>query len=236
MSKIEIRDNRQKDWFWLDNEYLNGYARHLGASCTVVYLSLCRHAHNETQTCFPSMKLIAEENGISTRTVIRAIKTLEEWGIINVIRSRKDDGTQDKNIYTLLSKSSWKDKPSDNKSHGDRVTISHEPSDKNDKNRVTPEPHNYTHINKTNVTKLTEFDVFWSIYPKKLQKVNARKKWEKIKPETQEKIIEHLKERVGKDRQWNQGYIPHPTTFLNGERWEDEYEVQEISSGITYLD
>ena len=56
---MEIRDNRQKEWFWLDNEYLNGYARHLGTVATAVYISLCRHSDNKTQTCFPSTELIS---------------------------------------------------------------------------------------------------------------------------------------------------------------------------------
>jgi hypothetical protein len=153
---MEIRDNRQKEWFWLDNEYLNGYAKYLGASCTVVYLSLCRHADNYTQQCFPSMKLIAEENGISTRTVVRSISILEEWGIIKVMKSKKDNGTQANNIYTLTSKKQWKPKPSDIKSHGSRVTKSEEPSDKNDKNRVTLGTYNNTHINNTHINNTSK--------------------------------------------------------------------------------
>lgn len=140
--EIEVRDNRKKEWFWLDNEYLNGYARILGASCTVVYLSLCRHADNNTQSCYPSMKLIAEENGISERTVIRAIKILEEWGIVRVVRRKNDKGTQEVNIYTLTAKTVWKKKPSDTKSVG-------KPSDKNDKNRVTQSHKNNTQFNNT---------------------------------------------------------------------------------------
>lgn len=140
--EIEVRDNRQKEWFWLDNEYLNGYARLLGASCTVVYLSLCRHSDNNTQQCFPSMKLIAEENGISERTVIRAIKTLEEWNIVRVHRRKNNKGTQEVNVYTLTSKTVWKSKPSDIVSYG-------KPSDKSEENRVTQSHKNKTQFNKT---------------------------------------------------------------------------------------
>jgi len=143
---MEIRDSRDKEWFWMDNEYLNGYARHLGASCTVVYFSLCRHANNKTQKCFPSMKLVAEENGISTRTVVRAVAKLEEWNIISVKKEKKKDGTQANNVYTLLSKKVWKSKPSDIKSHGS-------PSDNNDTDRVTPGTCNNTNINNTNLAK-----------------------------------------------------------------------------------
>jgi len=242
---MEIRDSRDKEWFWLDNEYLNGYAKHLGVYCTSVYISLCRHANNKTQTCFPSMKLIAEENGMSTKTVERATKTLEEWNIISITRSKKEDGTQANNIYTLTSKSVWKNKPTDSQSHGYRQTDSPEPTDSHDESRQTVVLHNKTNINNTHITRLKEssyddikgvsrndtpsikkieFDSFWKIYPVKKGKEKASQKWEKISIETQEEIITHVSKRKEKDSQWLKGFIPHPTTFLNGKLWEDEYQ------------
>lgn len=149
---MEIRDNRQKEWLWLDNKYLNGYAKYLGVYCTAVYLSLCRHADNKTQTCFPSMKLIAEENGISIKSVERAIKTLEEWKIVIVERSKKSDGTQANNIYTLTSKSMWKNKPTDSPTIGNRQTDIPLPTDSHVENRQTEVLHNNTHNNNTQLT------------------------------------------------------------------------------------
>jgi len=149
---MEIRDARDKEWFWLDNQYLNGYAKILGVYCTVVYLSLCRHADNKTQQCFPSMKLIAEENGMSIKTVERATKSLEEWGIIKVLRSKKTDGTQANNVYTLTAKKHWKDKPTDCESIGNRQTVSPQPTDSDDSSRQTPVLHNKTNINNTQLT------------------------------------------------------------------------------------
>jgi len=149
---MEIRDNRAKEWLWLDNKYLNGYAKILGVYCTAVYVSLCRHADNKTQTCFPSMKLIAEENSMSIKTVERATKTLEEWGIVHVERSRKKDGTQAVNVYTLTAKTMWKSKPTDSQSIGDRQTHSPEPTDSDDLSRQTVVLHNNTHINNTQLT------------------------------------------------------------------------------------
>ena len=71
---FKIRDRRQKGWFYLDNEYLNGYARVFGAVGTAIYVSLCRHADNETQQCFPSVELVAEELCIGRNTVTKYIK------------------------------------------------------------------------------------------------------------------------------------------------------------------
>jgi len=150
---MEIRDSRHKEWFWLDNEYLNGYAKHLGMSCTVVYLSLCRHANNQTQKCFPSMDLIAEENGISKDTVIRAVKKLEEWNIISVQRGKNVLGQQENNVYTLLAKNEWNEKPSRNMLPGN-------PGRKNTETRVAPSYCNYTNNNNTYLEKNLEKNEF----------------------------------------------------------------------------
>ena len=154
--EIKIRDNRKKEWFWLDNEYLNGYAKHLGVSCTAVYISLCRHADNTTQQCFPSMKLIAEENGISDDTVMRAVKRLEEWGIVLVTRQKKEDGTQMNNVYTLTAKTEWKEKPTRNLRYGADPQKEIKPTRKNSQSRPAPLGYNNTHINNTHINNSDE--------------------------------------------------------------------------------
>lgn len=76
------------------------------------------------------------------------------------------------------------------------------------------------------------FDRFWAHYPRKEAKGAARKAWMKRKPS------EALTERIiaAVDRQKNtpkwkeeQGrFIPHPATWLNSERWEDEGTQVEV--------
>jgi hypothetical protein len=106
----EIRDKRQKEWFWLDNALLDEYARLIGPNAVLVYIALSRHADNDEQTCWPSMETIAEEIGIKSRnTVAKGIKTLQKFGMIEVQQSKKVDGTHNNNVYTLLSKKHWKD-------------------------------------------------------------------------------------------------------------------------------
>lgn len=69
------------------------------------------------------------------------------------------------------------------------------------------------------------FDEFWNLYPKKADKKKAFTVWMKIKPEDRDKIISTLPAfnlaMAGRDA----SKIMHPTTFLNGERWNDELEV-----------
>ena len=78
---------------------------------------------------------------------------------------------------------------------------------------------------------LRTFNLFWAMYPNKKGKKTAMAKWLKIKPgkEIFGAIMAGLEEYKKSD-QWqrdNGQYIPHPATFLNQERWNDELQVKE---------
>lgn len=130
---IIIRDARSKERFSVDDEYLNGYAKLCGVNATSVYLCLCRHANFYTQTSFPSVENMSEKLGLNRKTIIKAIKTLEEWNIILKQRMRHyESGEWLHNTYTLLDKSTWKPKPHvpqnglGTTSHSRVITTSHQ--------------------------------------------------------------------------------------------------------------
>ncbi len=105
------RDMRKRGWFWLDDEYLNGYAKHLGTTATCVYLCLCRHVDKD-QTCFPKLETIAKEIGSAKNTVITAIKKLQKWGIIEIKKEYDFENKKQKvNVYLLTDKNYWLPKP-----------------------------------------------------------------------------------------------------------------------------
>lgn len=70
------------------------------------------------------------------------------------------------------------------------------------------------------------FDRFWAAYPKKKDKERARKAWKKLKPDLDLcRVMAEALERQKRSDQWTRdggAYIPHPSTWLNGRRWEDE--------------
>ncbi len=92
-----------------------------------------------------------------------------------------------------------------------------------------------SHISKTQDERIDErFDLFWAAYPKKQNKGGAKKSWSKIKPTAElfEKIMAAL-ELAKQSEQWrkdNGQFIPYPATWLNGERWEDDYSEVSIAS------
>lgn len=67
-----------------------------------------------------------------------------------------------------------------------------------------------------------EFDQFWEAYPKKVGKLPAHRAWHKmIDPPPIQEILKAL-EVQKKSKQWQEGFIPNPATWLNQERWNDE--------------
>lgn len=69
------------------------------------------------------------------------------------------------------------------------------------------------------------FAQFWEAYGVKKDKKRAKAKFLKIAPDEElfKQMMEGL-ERYQKSRKWLEGYRQEPTTWLNGERWNDEYD------------
>jgi len=98
------------------------------------------------------------------------------------------------------------------------------------------------HTKETNTKETTKeiymssFEIFWKEYPNKKKKGHARTAWLKIKPDSSllQKIMDALK-RAKNSIEWTEDkgkYIPHPTSWLNAEGWEDVYKP--LKSGGDY--
>ena len=73
------------------------------------------------------------------------------------------------------------------------------------------------------------FEQFWQQYQKKVGKLTAKRSWEKLSQENQQKaleaIVEHRKYWTAKGTEWE--FIPHASTWLNQERFEDELVIEQ---------
>lgn len=65
------------------------------------------------------------------------------------------------------------------------------------------------------------FSLFKEIYPRKENMKKAEAIWNRLAFDVQTIILKDIPLRK-EDVQWKAGYIPHPTTYLNGDRWNDE--------------
>ena len=72
------------------------------------------------------------------------------------------------------------------------------------------------------------FEEFWALYPRKIAKAVARKAFSRLSEQQQldacKAIDDHLAYWKAKETELE--FIPHPATWLNQERWEDELVIE----------
>lgn len=85
-------------------------------------------------------------------------------------------------------------------------------------------------VNQSSKTDLVgTFNIFYNRYPKKVSKQSALRAWLKIKPTPD--LVKQILDAVDAQKeseQWlkDKGqFIPHPSTWLNNHRWEDNVSV-----------
>jgi|TARA_B100000315_G_scaffold204074_1_gene197294 hypothetical protein len=81
-------------------------------------------------------------------------------------------------------------------------------------------------LNRSNesVNNNNHFEQFWNNYPRKVGKRKAFEVWGKLSPDgdLMEKILGAIEKYKSSESWCDPKYIPHPSTWLNQERWEDE--------------
>jgi hypothetical protein len=117
----------------------------------------------------------------------------------------------------------------------------------NKKNDPKPEAMSDTPLYKdiyisTNVDILSDLKIknifeeyFWQPYPQghRVKKKQAYEKYKRKKyylSPHKEKIRDDILHRQKKHSPWLEGYVPHPTTYLNGERWNDEIQEEKLNA------
>lgn len=78
------------------------------------------------------------------------------------------------------------------------------------------------------------FPEFWAAYPVKKGRADALKKW-KVKgyDAIADQIISHVRRMEAEDDQWRRGFIPHGSTYVNGEGWNDEPFREKDGTAVT---
>lgn len=72
------------------------------------------------------------------------------------------------------------------------------------------------------------FEEFWAAYPRKVAKAVARKSFSRLTEQQQldacKAIVNHIAYWKAKETELE--FVPHPATWLNQERWEDELVIE----------
>ena len=99
-------------------------------------------------------------------------------------------------------------KPLANSSRVDKIRV--------DKSRVDKNKNLYS----------AKFEQFWHEYPSKIGKKKAFTSFKLVKIDI-EVLLNAVKQQK-ETSQWRSGYIPHPATWLNQGRWEDDIEALNV--------
>lgn len=192
----------------------------------LVLLLLANHTNGHTGQCNPSQQLLANECSMGLSTLRRHLIELQEARYISVVHQYADNMKRPSQ-YIVNFKQSSLDSSSQlwTNDHPNRMDPPSESDGPLPPNRMIETGIRNSNRNNT-VSSSTDdlFDMFWSAYPRKTNKGFAKKVFQKLKVDKTllEKMVVALGQQKKSDQWKNPQYIPHPSTWLNGERWEDE--------------
>lgn len=80
--------------------------------------------------------------------------------------------------------------------------------------------------------EIDDFDQFWKAYPRRDNKKKARATWNRLSKSNKQKALIDLETRyIGIQK----CFVPLPTTYLNGERWEDDPIPREENKPVEHV-
>jgi hypothetical protein len=100
---MTIRQRRTAERFFVDNAIIDEFGDQLSPYGLAVYVALCRHADIDSQECYPSHSTLAKETGMGEASVKKAVRKLEDLGLVRVSERWRENGGQTSNLYTLLA-------------------------------------------------------------------------------------------------------------------------------------
>lgn len=175
-----------------------------------------------------SISKLAERcaSDVTEKQVRSAIAKLEKWGFLG-----KQTGKQG-TIVTICNYSRFQDdsdsmgKPMGKirANDGQLLRII-----KKEKNKDIDQKQDQIDIN---------FERFWKAYPKRVGRGKVEKIFRKINPDEKlmMKILTAIAEQKNSSQWQDKKYVPHPSTWLNQKRWEDEMEHNNIFQEINTND
>lgn len=207
----------------IDRRWLANTALSDGALRLMCWLD----SHSDEYLARMNVSSTADSLGWGRPRVMRTIKQLEDLGLISTEQMPREHGGTITRFTLHLDR--WTDVSPRYSAmyHGDARAVYHgdTPSSSNpiveESTLETPKPPATT---EAVVLELWEvfFNHFWEAYPRKVGKVPARKAMKaKCQPHLMDDIAKGTREWIGywAEAHTEEQYIPHPSTFLNQERY-----------------
>lgn len=203
------------------------YHQDLDAVDVRVFGALDRH---DGADCFPALATVGELIGKSEQTVRRSLRNLAAVGAI-LIEPRFENGRQASNRYMLAGDSPMTMRPVKVDRAGVSPVIPGDPVMGDTRSRAIDEPEQSNQSASTTraadvplIVVDSQFDAFWNAYPRKMGKPAALKAWKSVDGNRCAKTIAAGLARWVDYWTWRNEpeYVPHPATWLNQRRWEDD--------------
>lgn len=218
----------------------------VSAQAIRLYAVLRRYADQRTGHAHPSRRTLADRLQVAdVKVVDRALADLRRIGAVTTYARQDDAGDRASNGYVLhrapvpqgQGSNAPTPSPSPRGQGSNATTSGRENLDRAPVSAPTvqvetgQEPQPSNHSQGTTGTTLVDlpldgipardlFDEFWTAYPRKVGKVAARKAWTSAtKRVNADKIVAAVREYPFRD---DLQYVPHPASWLNGGRWEDD--------------
>lgn len=203
----------------------------------LVFTNLLAHADKEGFVDIHP-RAIAEEVGLTVEEVKVALLMLEQtdpesrtaeldgrrilrldehrawgWQIVNYVKYREIKNADDRREQNREAQQRWRNK--------------HAQASVSTRNHVSAASAHAEVSTKVDEQYTAKFLAFWDAYPKKKAKGAAAKAFAKTKAGEYDAILIGVANSIDSDdwKKDNGQYIPHPATWLNERRWEDEMEA-----------
>lgn len=218
----------------LPDETIDAIAE-VGAVAFAVWCKLLVHRNRKTGECFPSVKTIMKATGLTKPTVVKAIKELEKAGWLTVVRTKSERGKPQPNRYTLAPRLLVNEIDQQQSTHPLLVGKADLPVGKGNLPTVgkgnLPEPQeDRTPRIEPQDMSMDMFDEWYGQYPKKVKPARARKAYQDAlktiggdREQAHQKLMTAVKMFSQSDiAKGDRQFIPHPTTWLNDARYNDD--------------
>ncbi|MGH3433096.1 MAG: helix-turn-helix domain-containing protein [Thermocrispum sp.] len=199
----------------------------------LMLLAIADHADDDGRNAWPSRARLAAKTRLDERTVRRVIKRLEKAGLLRIVRGH---GRTNSNRYTVVTDAATESEKGaerpEAERHAGNSPCGAVPSEKgafDPEKGVTAPPEPSITIQEPSKRDIApsptdDFDAFWASYPRRKARQAARTAWDRaLKAGAEPSALvaaaqRYAAQRAGEDPK----YTPHPATWLNQGRWQDE--------------
>lgn len=203
-----------------------------------LYAVLARAA-GAGRRAWPGRKLLAERLGCSPSAIDRCLRELRQAGALDVAERFTPAGRQTSNAYTIRLVRAADPSPPVTREvvtgeqvplvTGDQVTTLNE---KKKEREVRPTASPRTSPAVTTPVDASDFERWWSIYPRKVGKRAAAAAYSRACRRANALVLLAGATRYRDDPNRRDAFTAHPTTWLNRDGWADEPEPRRTDSGF----